>query len=163
MRGREFVSDSIDLLYYKLHKISLNRGESHIDYLEWLKNKKATINPKMLKYLKDWKRFELNNKSTPLNIMFAPHNTEEIRHAYKSKYNLKDENQVILLMITDSEKYHYLAVRKLSTLFKGVTSKHDGACFFINCLQPFRTKNKLEKHYNVCKNHEYCHEEMPEE
>ena len=31
---------------YKLHKISLNRGGSFIDYSEWLKNKKATINQK---------------------------------------------------------------------------------------------------------------------
>ena len=33
-----------------------------------------------------------------------PHNSKEIRHAYKSKYNLKRENRVILLMITDAEK-----------------------------------------------------------
>ena len=46
MKGREFVFDSVDLLYYKLHKISLNRGGSYIDSLEWLKKKKATMNPK---------------------------------------------------------------------------------------------------------------------
>ena len=46
MKGSEFVFDSIDLLYYKLHKISLNnRGGSCIDSPEWLENKKATINP----------------------------------------------------------------------------------------------------------------------
>ena len=32
-----------------------------------------------------------------------PSNTEEIGHAYKSKYDLKRENQVILLMITDGK------------------------------------------------------------
>ena len=31
----EFVFDSIDLLYYKLHKISLNRGGSYMDSPEW--------------------------------------------------------------------------------------------------------------------------------
>ena len=31
MRGSEFVYDSIDLLHYKLHKISLNYGGSYID------------------------------------------------------------------------------------------------------------------------------------
>ena len=46
VKGSEFVFDSIDLLYYKLHKISLNRGGSYIDSTEWLKNKTATINPK---------------------------------------------------------------------------------------------------------------------
>ena len=46
MRGSEFVYDSINLLYYKLHKTSLNRRGSYIDSPEWLKNKKAKIKPK---------------------------------------------------------------------------------------------------------------------
>ena len=33
-------------MYYKLHKISLNRGGSYIDSPKWLKNKKTTINLK---------------------------------------------------------------------------------------------------------------------
>ena len=44
MRGSEFVNDSIDLLYYKLHRISLNRGGPYIDSPEWLKNKRVTKN-----------------------------------------------------------------------------------------------------------------------
>ena len=46
MKGSDLVFDSIDLLQYKLHKISLNRGGSYIDSSDWIKNKKATINPK---------------------------------------------------------------------------------------------------------------------
>ena len=46
MRISKFVSDSIDLLYYHLQKISLKRDRFYIDSPEWLKNKKATINPK---------------------------------------------------------------------------------------------------------------------
>ena len=46
MRGSEFIFDSVDLLYYKLQKISLKKGRSYIDSPKWLKNKKATINPK---------------------------------------------------------------------------------------------------------------------
>ena len=45
MRESEFVLDSINLLYYQLQKIGLKRGGSYIDSPEWLKNKKATINP----------------------------------------------------------------------------------------------------------------------
>ena len=45
-KGSNFVFESVDLLYYSLHKISLNRGGSHIDYPDWTKHKKATINPK---------------------------------------------------------------------------------------------------------------------
>ena len=45
MRGSEFVPDSIDLLYYHLQKVGFKRGGLNIDSPEWLKNKKATINP----------------------------------------------------------------------------------------------------------------------
>ena len=46
MRGSEIVFDCVDSLYYKLHKISLNRGESYIDSPKWLENKKVTTNLK---------------------------------------------------------------------------------------------------------------------
>ena len=39
MRGSSFVPNSVDLLYYQLHKISLNRGSSYVNYPEWLKIK----------------------------------------------------------------------------------------------------------------------------
>ena len=45
MRGSEFVFHYVQLLYYKCHKINLNRGGSYIDVPDWIKNKKATINP----------------------------------------------------------------------------------------------------------------------
>ena len=91
-----------------------------------------------------------------------PHNTEEIRHAYKSKHNLKRENQVILLMITDHEKWHYLAVKKLSALLKRITSKHIGDFYCLNCFHSYSTKEKLNKHRNVCEDRDYCYVEMPE-
>ena len=46
MSRSEFVFDGVNALYYDLNKISLNRGGSYIDSPEWIKNKKATINPK---------------------------------------------------------------------------------------------------------------------
>ena len=46
MRGSEFVYDSVDVLYYNLNKVSLSRGGSYIDSPKWVKNKRATINPK---------------------------------------------------------------------------------------------------------------------
>ena len=51
---------------------------------------------------KDWKRFELNSKVV-LNILFVPHNTKKIQLAYRSKYILTYNKQIILLMITDGE------------------------------------------------------------
>ena len=84
-----------------------------------------------------------------------PNNTEKVRHAYKSKYNLNRKNQVIFLMITFGEKWHYLAVKGLSALFRGIKSKHDGDFYFLNCFQSYTTGNKLKKHKRVCKNHDY--------
>ena len=54
----------------------------------------------------DWKKFELNYKSVALNVLYVPEGEKTIRHAYKSKNNLTRENQVILLMISDGEKWH---------------------------------------------------------
>ena len=45
MKGSEFIFHNIDLLYYKLHKISLDGGGSYMDSPKWLKNK-AMMNPK---------------------------------------------------------------------------------------------------------------------
>ena len=91
-----------------------------------------------------------------------PHNTEEIRYAYNLKHNLKRETQIILLMITDDGKWHYLAEKKLSALFKGVTSKHKGDFHCLNCFHSYSTKEKLKRHRNVCENHDYCYVEIPE-
>ena len=46
-------------------------------------------------------------------------------------------------MITDGEKWHYLAAKKLSALLKGVTSKHDGDFYCLNYFHSYSTKDKL--------------------
>ena len=177
MKGSEFIFDNVDLLYYNLNKISLNMGRSYMDYPEWLKSKKATINPKnnndkcfqyfltvalnhqsiekspqriskikpfidqynwkeinFTSHRKDWKKFKSNNKSIALNILYVTHNTEKIRLAYKSKYYLNRENRVILLMITDGQKWHYLAIKGLSAILKGITSNHKEDFYCSKCL-----------------------------
>ena len=92
---------------------------------------------------------------------FVPRNTKQIRHAYKSKHSFKNENQVILLMITDGTKWHYLTVKNLSALFRGTTSNHNGDLYCLNCFCSYSTKVKLKKHENVCNGHDYCYVEMP--
>ena len=137
MKGSEFVFDSVDLLYYKVHKISLNRGRSYIDSPKWLKNKKATIYQKknddkcfqysitsalsyeqikshperISKFMTFIDQYNWKEITIALNILYVSHKTEETRHVYKLKYDLNRENQVILLIITDGNKWHYLAVK----------------------------------------------------
>ena len=112
---------------------------------------------------KDWKKFELNNESIALNILYVPHNTRKIHFAYKSKHNLTREKQVILLMVTDGEKWHYTAVKRLSGLLGGVTGNNNGDFYCLNCFRVYTTENKLEKHKKICENNDYCHVEMPNE
>ena len=49
IKGSSYIFDKVNLLEYHFHKIILNRGSSHINYPERLRNKKATINPKNTK------------------------------------------------------------------------------------------------------------------
>ena len=67
---------------------------------------------------KDWKKFKLNYEIA-LNILYVPHNLKKIEIAYKSKLNLTREKQVILLMISNGENWHYLTVKNLSGLLRG--------------------------------------------
>ena len=74
----------------------------------------------------DWKRFEENNKSIALNILFLPNGTKDISLAYKCKYNGQCEEKVIFLMIADGETQHYLSVKNLPRLLRGISSNHVG-------------------------------------
>ena len=42
-------------------------------------------------------------------------------------------------MITDGEKWHYLAVKSLSALFRGITSKHEGDFYYLKLFCSYRT------------------------
>ena len=63
----------------------------------------------------------------------------------KSKYNLTRDIQVILLMITHGEKWHYLAVKSLSAIFRGITSNHKADFYCLNWFPSYSTENKLKK------------------
>ena len=96
---------------------------------------------------KDWKKLELNNEIA-LNILYVPHNTKKIHVAYKLKHNLTREKQVILLMISNGENWHYLVVKDLAGLLKGITSNHkDFYC--LNCLSHILLKINLKHTKNM--------------
>ena len=88
---------------------------------------------------KDWKKFELNNEIA-LNVLYVPHNTRKIQVAYKSKQNLTCDKQVILLMITDGEKWHYITLKNLPGLLRGITSTHKEDFYCLNCFRSYRTR-----------------------
>ena len=87
------------------------------------------------------KQKKINNKAIAPNILHSPHNTEEIRYAYKLKYNLKGKNQLILLMITGGKTWHYLAVKKLSAFLRQITSNHVGDFYCLSFLHSYTTED----------------------
>ena len=63
-----------------------------------------------------WENFEKEDNSIDINVLFVPHNSEEIKLAQKSSYN-KRKNQVILLRINDeANNYYYFAIKNLAEL-----------------------------------------------
>ena len=99
---------------------------------------------------------------------------EKIYPAYVSKHNSNREKQVMINkeMISNGENrevkpegrlWHYLAVKKISALLRGTTSKNNGDFYCLTCLHSFRTKNKLESHKRVYEKNHFCHVIMPSE
>ena len=66
MKDSNFVFESVDLLYYSLHKTTLRRGKSYIKSPKWIRDKRATINPKSIdnKCFRDSTVTLLNHRNT---------------------------------------------------------------------------------------------------
>ena len=47
-------------------------------------------------------------------------------------------------MITDVTKWHYLAVKTLSGVLRGITRNNHGNFYCFNCLHSYTTKNRLK-------------------
>ena len=88
-----------------------------------------------------FEKAEKNNVTIPFNVLCAK-KEKKIYPVYISKNNSNCEKQVILLMISNGEKWHYLAVKKLSALLRGITSQHHGDFYCLNCFHSFATKKQ---------------------
>ena len=112
---------------------------------------------------KTLKKFERNNPAIAANILYTK--GEKILPAYISNHNPTHEKTIILLILSNREKegWHYLAVKKLSTLLRRVTSKHHGGFYCLSCLHSLRKENKLKSHEKVCKIKDFCGIVIPTE
>ena len=100
----------------------------------------------------DWENFEQNNTSIALNVLFVSYNSEEVKLAYKSRYNNERKNHVILLMINDEAKNcYYFSVKALSELYclGWLRSKKESIIsddnFFENALNDTSIYQSIEK------------------
>ena len=55
-------------------------------------------------------------------------------------------------MITDGEKWHYLAVKSLPALFRGITSNRNGDSYCLNCYHLTAQKMDLKNIKNYIMN-----------
>ena len=147
------VTLALNLDKINKHHQRISKNKPFINQYNW----KDIDFPSTSKY---WRKFELNNE-TALNILYVSHNTRKIQVAYKSKNNLTCDKQVILVMITDGEKWHYLTVKNLPGLLRRIISSHEEDFYCLKCFRSYRTRNKLEAHKKICENHDYCNVEMP--
>ena len=54
-------------------------------------------------------------------------------------------------MISNGKNWHYLTVKKLSGLLRGISSNHNSDYYCLNCFQSYRTENKLNVHKKCVK------------
>ena len=87
--GNNFQNALDDPLNYQ----NIERDLQRISKLKPFINKYNWEGIEFLAGPKDWIKFERNNKTIALNILFIRHNTEIIRVAYRSEYNNKRKNK----------------------------------------------------------------------
>ena len=81
---------------------------------------------------------------------------EKIPPGYVLKNHSNRKKQVILLMTLNGKGWHYAAVKQISALLIGISTKHYGDFHCLNCPHSFRTKGKLESHKKVFENKDFC-------
>ena len=82
---------------------------------------------------KTWK----NNRTITFNVLYSK--KEKIYPAYISKHNSHCEKQIIFF---NDSKWRMMALscsKRLSALFRGITSKHHDDVYCLNCLHSFST------------------------
>ena len=97
-------------------------------------------------------QFEKQNPEISVNVIYLDdeHQFVPIR---TSKFCNQRKHHVILLMLTDQDKFHYTSVQSLSRLVSGRT-KHQHKTYVCRyCLHPFANEDVLNEHEPVCSRH----------
>ena len=131
------------------HPERISKLRRYEDDFDWTKIKYPVL-------FRGIKRFESRNEIT-INIL-----------AFKGKQvyicrKFREYNQVAnLMLITDHNNKHYIAIKSLRRLLSRQNSKHkESQHFCINCLQGFREKRSRGEHSIYCKNNEDVRIDMP--
>ena len=106
--------------------------------------------------VKDIKKFELKNWVS-INLLAI-----EDRQIYICRKRGNYKHMTNLMLITDSNRKHYVAIKSLSRLLRSQNTKHKGKEYFcMNCLQGFWEEKSRNEHIGYCKDNESVRIEMP--
>ena len=106
--------------------------------------------------VKDIKKFELRNQ-TSINLLVT-----ENRQIYVCRKGGNYERIINLMLITESNSKHYVAIKFLSRLLQSQNTKHkEKEYFYMNCLQGFWKEKSRDEHVGCCKGNESVRIEMP--
>ena len=110
----------------------------------------------LLVSVKDIKKFKFRNQ---ISINVLP---KEDRQIYICREGGNYEHITNLMLITENNRKHYVAIKSLSRLLSSQNTKHKGTEHFcMNCLQRFKEESSGDEHLDYCINNESVKVEMP--
>ena len=62
-----------------------------------------------------------------------------------------------------TDTWHYIAIKNIPVLLRGISSTYDGDHYCLNCFHSYRTENKLIAHEELCINNNFALIKMPTE
>ena len=133
-----------------VHYDEINRDHNRISKLKKCIKNYDWNNIKFPTDKSDWDKSGKQNTNIALNVFSAHETSKKLNNIRVSKYNRIRPNKILLLMITDGEKWHFTSVKNEYRLFRDVFSKHHDAYYCLNCRQSYRTDKSLKKHERLC-------------
>ena len=131
------------------HPERISKLKRYEDDFDWTKVKFPAS-------FRDIKRFESRNEIT-INILAF-----KDKQVYICRKGREYNRVANLMLITDHNNKHYIAIKSLKRLLSMQNSKHsESQHFCINCLQGFAEKKSRDKQLVYCRNNEAVRIEMP--
>ncbi|XP_057299355.1 uncharacterized protein LOC130629979 [Hydractinia symbiolongicarpus] len=106
--------------------------------------------------------FERRNPDIAVHVLTKDEG-EGIYMCRKSKH-LDRKETVVLFLLCEGDKRHYIAVKNLSGVLSKANSKHKNKEYYcLNCLYGFQSEQKRDEHFEYCKNNDAAKIQLPKE
>ena len=149
---------------FKWAVIAASRWEdidSHLERISKLKRFEADFDWSGAGFpvsIKDIKKFEFRNRIS-ISLLAI-----EDRQIYICRKGGNYEHIINLMLITENNRKHYVAIKSLSRLLSSQNTKHKRKEYFcMNCLHRFKEESSRDEHLDYCINNESVKVEMPHE